>query len=218
MAIDLHLPEEVNLNMELYRNAITVLKNEGNILPILTTDTLHIASLMIGYPDIRMFQQRINDYARVDHYMLPRDVDKKTIEATLKYLKDYNLVIIGINNTIPSPARNFGISDATINLVDSLLVSKQCILNLFTLPYSINLFNKIDKAKAVVVAYQDNMDAYDAVVQMMFGATAAGSTLPVGVNNAFPTHAGLTTTTSGRLSYNPYQDKGIHPEDLDVID
>jgi beta-glucosidase-like glycosyl hydrolase/CubicO group peptidase (beta-lactamase class C family) len=215
---DLHLPEEVNLNLELYRNAITVLKNEDKIMPILTSDTIRIASLMIGYSDMRMFQQRMNDYAKADHYTLPRNFDKSTADATCKYLKDYDLVIIGINNTIPNPARNFGISDESIDLVDSLLVSKQCILNLFTLPYSINLFNKIDKAKAVVVAYQDNADAYDAVVQMIFGATIASGTLPVGVNSVFPTHAGLITSTSGRLSYNPYQDKEIHPEYLAVID
>ncbi|MDO9257137.1 MAG: glycoside hydrolase family 3 N-terminal domain-containing protein [Bacteroidales bacterium] len=215
---DLHLPEEVNLNLELYRNAITVLKNDDNIIPILTSDTLQIASLMIGYPDIRMFQQRINDYAKVDHYTLPRNFDKSTADATIKYLKDYDLVIIGINNTIPAPARNFGISDESIGLVDSLLVSKSGILNMFTIPYSINLFREIDKAKAVVVAYQDNADAYDAVVQMMFGATAANGILPVGVNSAFPTHAGLTTTTSGRLSYNPYQNKEIHSEDIALID
>jgi len=215
---DLHLPNEVNLNLELYRNAVTVLKNEDKIIPVTTSDTMRIASLMIGYSDLRMFQERINDYAKVDHYTLPRDVDKKTIEATLRYLKDYNLVIIGINNTTPTPARNFGISDATISLVDSLLVSKSCILNLFTLPYSINLFRNIDKAKALVVAYQDNANAYDAVVQVLFGATIANGKLPVAVNSAFPIHAGLTTTTSGRLSYNPYLDKEIHANNLAVID
>lgn len=215
---DLHLPNEAQLNYELYRNAITVLKNDDKILPLVISDTLRIASLMIGYIDIGMFQQRINDYAKVDHYTLPRNVDKQTMEATIKYLKAYNLVIIGINNTIPNPARNFGISDATIGLVDSLLVSKSCILNLFTIPYSINLFRNIDKAKAVIVAYQDNADAYDADVQMMFGATASMGFLPVGVNSAFPLHTGLLTTPSGRLSYNPFQENKIHPEDLVVID
>jgi CubicO group peptidase (beta-lactamase class C family) len=215
---DLHLPNEVNLNFELYRNAITVLKNENKILPVVTSDTLRIASLMIGYPDIRMFQQRINDYAKVDHYTLPRNVDQKTIESTIKYLNAYNLVIIGINNTIPAPARNFGISNEAIGLVDTLLVSKSCILNLFTLPYSINLFRNIEKAKALVVAYQDNADAYDAVVQMMFGATYSSGRIPVGVNSIFHTHAGLTTSTAGRLSYNPYQDQEIHADDLVIID
>lgn len=215
---DLHLPYEVQLNYELYRNAITVLKNENRIIPVINSDTLRIASLMIGYIDKGMFQQRINDYAKVDHYTLPRNVDKQTMEATIKYLEAYNLVIIGINNTIPTPARNFGISDATISLVDSLLVSKSCILNLFTLPYSINLFKNINKARAVVVAYQDNADAYDADVQVMFGATGALGSLPIGVNNNFPTHSGLLTTTSGCLSYNPFQNTEIHLDDLAVID
>jgi len=215
---DLHTPYHENLNLELYRSAITVLKNDNKILPVVSSDTLRIASLMIGYSDKRMFQQRMNDYAKVDHYTLPRNVDKKTVEATIKYLKAYNLVIIGINNTVPAPARNFGISDATIGLVDSLLVSKACILNLFTLPYSINLFKNTNKAKAIIVAYQDNADAYDATVQMMFGASAASGQLPVGINNTFPAHSGLITTTSGCLRYNPYEDNGICADDLAVID
>ena len=215
---DLHSQHDVHLNLELYRNAITVLKNENKILPLFSSDTLRIASLMIGYVDKKMFQQRMDDYAHVDHYTLPRNVDKKTIESTIKYLKAYNLVIIGINNTNPTPARNFGISVEAVGLVDSLLISKSCILNLFTLPYSINLFRNIDKAKALVVAYQDNADAYDAAVQMMFGATAASGKLPVGVNAASPTHSGLITTSSGRLRYNPYEDNGIHYEDLAIID
>ncbi len=215
---DLHMPGEVNLNLELYRNAITVLKNENNIIPVKLSDTLTIASLMIGYSEMTMFQQRINDYAHVDHYTLPRNVDKKTVAATIKYLKAYNLVIIGVNNTIPSPARNFGISDEAIGLVDSLLVSKSCILNLFTLPYSINLFRNIDNAKALVVAYQDNADVYDAVVQMMFGASSASGQLPVSVNGVFPLHSGFTTKTLGRLEYNPYTEEGIHPEDLAAVD
>jgi beta-glucosidase-like glycosyl hydrolase/CubicO group peptidase (beta-lactamase class C family) len=215
---DLHSQHDAHLNLELYRNAITVLKNENKILPLISSDTLRIASLMIGYVDKKLFQQRMDDYAQVDHYTLPRNVDKKTIESTIKYLQAYNLVIIGINNTIPAPARNFGISDAAIGLVDSLLVSKSCILNLFTLPYSVSLFRNIEKAKALVVAYQDNADAYDAVVQMMFGATAANGQLPVGVNTIFPAHSGLITSASGRLRYNPYEDNGIQDADLASVD
>ncbi|MEI6062183.1 MAG: glycoside hydrolase family 3 N-terminal domain-containing protein, partial [Bacteroidota bacterium] len=129
---DLHSPHDEHLNLELYRNAITVLINNNNILPINNQDTLKIASLMIGYDDIRMFQQRLDDFARVDHYTLPRQADKKAIEKVYNELKSYDLLIIGINNTVPAPARNFGISDVSIGLVDSLLASKPCILSLFT--------------------------------------------------------------------------------------
>jgi len=221
---DIHLPHDENLKFEVYRNAITVLKNDklpaqqNTILPIRNSDTLKIATLMIGYTDMSLFQYRINDYAKADHYTLPRNADKLAIEQVYSSIAGYNLVIIGINNTIPAPGRNFGISDVTIGLVDSLLVSKPCILNLFTLPYSLNLFRNKDKAKALVIAYQDNDVAYDAVVQMLFGATAATGQLPVGVNSVFPLRSGLTTTTLSRLRYNPYEDLGLHAVDLAAVD
>ncbi len=215
---DLHSAHDENLNLELYHNAVTVLKNENKLLPLKRSDTLRIATLMIGYTNIRMFQKRMDDYIEADHYTLPRFADKKEISKTLLDLQPYNLVIIGINNTVPAPARNFGISYATIRLVDSLLDSKACILNLFTLPYSINLFDNIDKAKALLVAYQDNADAYDAVVQILFGAMAASGELPVGVNAIYHVHAGISTKTSGKLRYNPDEDTGISAKDLEIVD
>ncbi len=215
---DLHSSHDENLNLELYLNAVTVLKNENNILPLIHTDTLRMATLMIGYNDIRLFQRRIDDYAKADHYTLPRNPDKKEVTQMLDNLKEYNLLIIGVNNTIPSPARNFAISDATIALVDSLMETRSCILSLFTLPYSINLFAKAEKAKALLVAYQDNADAYDGVSQIIFGSAAANGQLPVGVNAVYPTHSGLVTACTNRLRYNLFENTGLHAEDLVVID
>jgi len=206
---DLHSQNDESLNL---------LQNKKSIIPLKISDTLRIASLMIGYDDIRKFQVRLGDYANVDHYTLPRRADKSIIEQTLNNLQNYNLIIIGINNTIPSPATNFGISAETIALVDTLLKSNSCILNLFTLPYAVNLFKNINQAKALLVAYQDNADAYDAAVQLMFGAVPASGQLPVSINKTFPTHSGLTTKSSGRLRYNPYEEKGIQAEDMVVID
>jgi len=215
---DLHAPHDENLNVELYRNAITVLKNENNILPVILHDTSRVASLMIGYDDTREFQQRIDDYVIADHFTLPRNADKKAIDKIYRSLEKYDLVIIGINNTIPTPAKNFGISEVSIKLVDSLLSSQNCILNLFTLPYSVNLFKNIKRAKALTVAYQDNADAYDAVVQVLFGAFPGSGRLPVGINREFPVHSGLITASNNCLRYNPYENTGISEEDLAVVD
>jgi beta-glucosidase-like glycosyl hydrolase len=76
---DLHSINDVHLNRELYINAVTLLQNK-NILPINNTDTLRIASLMIGYDNITKFQQRIDDYADVTHITLPRNADKKATD------------------------------------------------------------------------------------------------------------------------------------------
>ncbi len=215
---DLHSIYDENLNLELYANALSILKNENSILPVKVSDTLRIASLMIGYDDIRMFQNRIDDYAIADHFTLPRNPDPERVKETINKLGKYNLIIIGINNTIPAPARNFAISEATIALVDSLLVSKPCILNLFTLPYSVNLFHKIHKARAIVIAYQDNANAYDAVVQVLFGALPASGRIPVSINKTFPVHSGLNTYTAGRLRYDADEENGFTPRDMADID
>lgn len=221
---DLHSPDAENLNFELYRNAITVIQNKcwpgrnTPVMPIINLDTLKIASLMIGYTDLRKFQERLSDFAKVDHYTLPREADKNSINQIYRALSGYNLVIIGINNTTPTPSRNFGISDVTIALVDSLILTKSCILSLFTLPYSVNLFNNINKCEALVVAYQDNMNTYDAVAQLLFGATNASGQLPVGVNPNIKIHSGVFTSKSDRLQYNPFEAKGVDLNDLTVID
>jgi len=221
---DLNTTADRNLNSKLYSNAITVLTNNtlpnsGNpVIPVVELDTLKIASLVIGYNNIRLFQDRINDYAKADHYTLPRNADKNEVLQVFKALQNYNLVIIGINNTNPSPSRNFGISDVTSSLVDSLLVSKSCILSLFTLPYSVNLFKNHLLAKAIIVAYQDNNDVYDAVAQVIFGANAANGQLPVTVNKNFPAHAGLSTAKTDRLRYSSLDEQGFRPADFARID
>lgn len=215
---DLNLANDRHLNLKLYQNAITLLKNDNSIIPLTGPDTLRIASLTIGYDDIRMFQQRMDCFASVEHFTLPRNADKKSIEKLFADLAKFNLLIIGINNTIPSPPRNFGISDVSIQLVDSLLDTKTCILNLFTLPYSINLFKNFQKAKALVVAYQDNEDAYNAVSQMLFGATGACGRLPVSVNSEFPIHSGITTFPVNRLRYNPFEETQINQDALLKVD
>jgi len=221
---DLNTTADRNLNSKLYSNAITVLTNNTlpnsgkPAIPIVELDTLKIASLVIGYNNIRLFQDRINDYAKADHYTLPRNADKNEVLQVFKALQNYNLVIIGINNTNPSPSRNFGISDVTSSLVDSLLVSKSCILSLFTLPYSVNLFKNHLLAKAIIVAYQDNNDVYDAVAQVIFGANAANGQLPVTVNKNFPAHAGLSTAKTDRLRYSSLDEQGFRPADFARID
>ncbi len=215
---DLHSMSDENFNVELYKNAVTVLSNDNNILPIINLETLKIATLTIGFENLKKFQYRIDDYAQADHFTLPRNAGNQAVADIYNNLKAYNLVIIGINNTNPSPVRNFGISDVTVSLVDSLLISKTCILNLFTIPYSINLFKKIENAKALVVGYQDNEFTYDAVSQTLFGAFSATGRLPVGVNSSFPTHAGIDTRSTNRLRYNPYENMGLNSTDFSVID
>lgn len=215
---DLHTSGAASLSLRLYENAITVLKNDEQILPVKTDNNNRIASLTIGYDKALLLQNRMDNYAEVTHFTLPRNPEAKAVSEVMASLKVFNTLIISINNTISTPSRNFGISDAAVKLIDTLLQSRTCVLNLFTIPYCLQLFKSIDKANAVVIAYQDNADAYDAVVQMEFGANAASGKIPVDASVAFPVASGLTTNVSGRLRYNSFEDSEIGEDAYSQID
>jgi CubicO group peptidase (beta-lactamase class C family) len=92
------------------------------------------------------------------------------------------------------------------------------VLNLFTLPYAVNLFANRSKAKAITIAYQDNDDAYNAVVQMLFGGTPARGKLPVDADELYRAGLTLKTEPSGRLRYLPYEDPLANDPVFEKID
>jgi len=218
------LPEDMNtsqaefLNRSLYEHALTLLKNENGILPVAMPDTLKIASVSIGYSSETLFQQRLSDYVTIDHYTLPREPEKGQAEELFHKLTGYNLLLVAVNNTHPSPARKFGMSDAGIRLVDSLLQFKPSILTLFALPYSVELFKHADAARAIVVAYQDNPFSYDMAAQLIFGGITARGHSPVTISSRYPVHSGVADAPPVRLKFSMPEEVGIPSKALMKID
>lgn len=215
---DLHQGEQEQLNLKFYEQAITVLLNRDSILPLRNSDTLRLASVTFGYFQQGVLQSRMSQYARMDHFTISKSADVAELNLLKQKLSSYNMLIINVVNTIPSPKRNFGIPSQVLSFIDSLLFTKSCIVNLFTLPYGISLFKNIEKANALLVAYQDNEDVYDAVSQIIFGSVEASGKLPVSVNRLFPYGSGINTSAIGRFRINSFENSGFLPSDFTMID
>jgi beta-N-acetylhexosaminidase len=215
---DLNTPRADMLNRSLYANAVTLLKNDQGLIPLSRPDTLRIACVSIGYANETLFQQRVSSYSNADFFTLTREPDSRQVEKVLSQLSYYNLLIININNTHPSPARNFGISSTATSLVDTLLNFRPSILNLCALPYSVSCFRNSDKAKAIIVAYQDNASAYDLAAQMIFGGITAKGHSPVSISGDFPIHSGLRDAPASRLKFTLPEDVGISTSSLALVD
>ncbi|MBK7215106.1 MAG: serine hydrolase [Bacteroidales bacterium] len=215
---DLNAPSADELNRRLYSSAITLLVNKGDVLPVERLDTLKIASVTFGYKDETLFQQRLSNYATIDIYCYSKETSLKSAERIIEQLKDYNLLLISVNNTHPSPAKNFGFSRDEIELVDTLLALKPSVLNLFALPYSVNMFRNAAKAKAILVSYQDNATAYDLSAQAIFGAIPFKGHTPVSISSRFPLNAGVKTSANRKLSYGIPEDAGISTASFKAID
>ncbi|NVO20356.1 MAG: serine hydrolase [Bacteroidetes bacterium] len=218
LVADLNTPMADYLNRTCYGSAVTLLKNDGGLLPIQRQDTLKIACVTIGFKDETQFQQRLSSYAAIDHYSFPRDPEARQLWKFRTTLDKYNLVIVNINNTHPSPLRDFGISEVTTAWVDTLLASKPCVLNVCALPYSVALFRNADKAQSVIISYQDNATAYDASAQLIFGGIMAKGHTPVSISARFPLHSGLPDANVSRFKFTLPEDADIPSASLARVD
>ncbi|MBK7174551.1 MAG: serine hydrolase [Bacteroidales bacterium] len=215
---DLNSPASVYFNSSLYAEALTLLKNEGGLLPLSMPDTLKIASVTIGYRSETLFDKRLSSYGPVDHFNISKDLTKEQAFKILPELEKYNLLIVSVNNTHPSPARQFGFTATTIALVDTLIKKYPSILNLFSLPYSLQAFNNAEMAKAIIISYQDNVYSYDMAAQMIFGGIASKGRSPVTISDEYPLGSGIASTPANRLKFTMPEELGITTASMAAVD
>jgi beta-glucosidase-like glycosyl hydrolase/CubicO group peptidase (beta-lactamase class C family) len=202
---------------EMFEQAVTLVKNEDNLLPLQRLDTLSIASVSIGHGMETPFQQRLNYYARVPGFFTSREPSPEETARILKSLEPFDLVIISIQNTSIWNINNFSISETAISFVRQIQENKMIILDLFTSPYSLKLFQDLPNAKAVIMSYQDHPVMQDVSAQAIFGGIAFLGRLPVTAAEGYPLGAGYDTEAC-RLKYTMPEALGIPTSSLTPID
>ena len=215
---DLNKPSYYSLNNRLYENAVTLLKNNNEIIPLKSLDTLKIASLAIGVEQVNSFQNELTNYANVSHFQIPKIPSKDNINILKTQLKNFNLLVIGIHGTNERPSKNFGITQETINLINDLRRTNNVILNLFGNPYGLDKLYGAENVEALIVGYHDRIPAHRAVAKLIFGGIKASGKLPVTASPLFQLHSGLETAEAIRLKSGSSEDFGIKSEDLAAID
>ena len=215
---DLNSRENILLTERIFKDAVTLLKNQDQIIPLTHLDTLKIATLVIGSKEKSDFQATLDLYDNLDHFNLKSKYSKKELSEILRKLKAYNLVILGLQNTNNSVSRNYGISEEISGLIEKLgTLPGRLIVDLFGNPYALSVLNTTDNIDALLVSYEDKPAAEKASAGIIFGASAAKGTLPV-TTGMFSSGAGIATSPVNRLSYTIPEDLGIPAEKLLRID
>ncbi len=185
---------------DLYANALTVLTNNQNILPVKNLQKIKIATISINRNKISTFQQRIGNYHPADHFFL--DASDTTACATLlKKLSSYDLVIAGVFGLDQRPNMGFGIKPGLIDFVEKLIGKNKTIVTWFGNPYGIDKIKILKSADGLVLAYQENEYTEDLSAQLIFGGIGAGGSLPVTINTNWPSGFGIITQGNIRLQY-----------------
>jgi beta-glucosidase-like glycosyl hydrolase/CubicO group peptidase (beta-lactamase class C family) len=217
------LNEEINtnasviLNTKLYENAITLLQNKNNLLPLLKPDTLKIAEVSVGSTDKNMFSQNLAQYFKSDFYGISHNEKKAAYDTLLKKLSAYNLIILQVNKTNQKPDDNFGTNLQSIAFIDTLVKLKPTAVVFFSNPYIFNKFKNLQSAAAVIEGYEYNNYTQKAASDVVAGALSVSGKLPV-TTFPFKRGTGIKTPNAIRLQQVAPIVLGIQKKKLAQID
>tara|TARA_R110002012_G_scaffold81945_2_gene207351 strand:+ start:25992 stop:28907 length:2916 start_codon:yes stop_codon:yes gene_type:complete len=212
LVADLNRPEDDVLYEKLMENAITVVKNKGDILPIRNLETKKIAYIKLGDDDGSDFLQGLQKYGKV------HEVVGDNLDEVIEKLKAYNTVIIGFHRSNDNPWKSFEFSDKELVWLYEIARTNTVILDVFVRPYALLDVKTFENIEGLVVSYQNSPISQDTSAQIIFGAVQAQGTLPVSIGNGFAVGDGFTLSSLSRLGYAIPERVGMSTEKLHKID
>ena len=195
LTADLKKKPYTDLRSQLFEEAVTMLRNENQVIPL--ANNKKIAVVTIGNT-----KNDVNDGLAARGFSTTSFVVKKEEIASksadwLRRLETYDLVVVNIEKTTMFANKNYGITDETVKFFNRLVAQNDVILNLFACPYALDMFRINNSVKGLVVAYQDEVPAVDAVVRLLSGELEPTGTLPVSVDK-FKCGDGIVPASHGR--------------------
>jgi beta-glucosidase-like glycosyl hydrolase/CubicO group peptidase (beta-lactamase class C family) len=210
---DLNTIESDLLNRQMAERFMTLVKNEGNIVPIKNLNQ-KIAVVSIDANTETVFQKMAAQYTPVEAFQIPQNAPDSILQSVLKQVQNHDLVIVGVNLQNIRPAAKYGLTEGNQKAVAALTALGKTILVLFGNPYTLDKCAGLDNAKAILMAYQWTNYAEDAAAQAVMGGIAVQGKLPVSVNQRYPIGTGIATESLNRLAYGIPEMVGINSRDL----
>lgn len=203
----LNSPHAAWLAAKLNAEAITLLKNEDDQIPLKQLGKKKIAALSIGDKAGNKFQAMLNQYDSVACFSITRSSSAAHVQQVYKQLAQYDVVVCGIHTVrIPESLA-----------LKQLAANKELILSFFTIPYGCKGYKgAIQKAKSVIMAYENTPLAQKYAAQLVFGGIAAKGKLPVTIPGLYYSESGIFTEKT-RLGYHEPEEAGVDANRLDLI-
>lgn len=181
---DLHKRSYKELVKTMFEEAVTVLRNQDQTLPLSSESIGNVALLSVGNDDKSLLLERLLE-SGIDAtvFFLPKKATDTYKNNLQKELQKFDKLIISIENTNILAAKQFGIQKDHVEFVNNLLAEKETIVNLMASPYALSFFNFSNKTKAIVLGYQSEAEAYLAVAKVLTGQLKPKGILPVSVQD-----------------------------------
>lgn len=201
-------PKDVKLLIhDMHAAALTLLKNEQEILPIKTLKNKKLAVLTLGSAHSDVFVKQLKRYA-----------DVHLFDPTLDEPSDFDQLIVSVHMSNASPWKSYRISEQDRNTIASYAKQTSVSLVVFANPYSLLQADYLTDVKSVLMAYQNAPSMQSVAAQSIFGALPITGKLPVSISTIFPEGIGLSTKSISRLEYAFPEAVSLNSDTLALID
>lgn len=214
---DLFARESDLMNRKIAQNAVTVLRNENQILPLRQLDKSRLGLVRLGSDTNGVFSQTLNLYAPMETFTLPNEFTDAEAAQMLASVKGYDPLVISVHKSDKNPWKSFKLTEAEKNFIIKASFEHRVILDIFASPYAIAGLPKINGLAALVLSYQNNAFFAEMSAQVIFGGIGASGTLPVTVSESLPAGFGINTAGGVRFRYVMPEEAGIAPKRLDRV-
>lgn len=157
------------LSEKLYANALTLIKNESQLLPLKKGETVYYVPLEEA--PYQTFKQSLGKEVNL---IVKKASQIASIPAGAK-------VIVGLHKDNSTAYKSYKISWKSRSILKQLGEKQKVILDLFGSPYGLKNIN-LDAIDTVLISYENNNESMKAAAQAMMGKTKIHGRLSVTVN------------------------------------
>lgn len=197
---------------ELIENAITVVKNKPDNLPLRTLEKKSIAYVKLGDDNGTPFLKELQKYAKV------HEVKADNLNSLITKLGNYNTIIVGFHKSNDNPWKGYKFKDQELVWLYEIARTNNVILNVFAKPYALLDLKTSENIESIMVSYQNSKIAQQKAAQLIFGGIPAKGNLPVSLGEEFKVGTGIEYPSISRLGYSIPERVGINSTRLAKID
>ena len=199
----LHTPAARLLQERLAEAAVTVVRNDDDILPVRTLENKNFVSLSLGEKE-GQFDRYLSRYAPVSNWLVRTPADTAGLTALLA---GADLVVVEISS-IGVAWKEF------ISGVRRRLQQKEVVVCNFGNPENLTEWEEFPTQ---IQIYSEGDQMPEVAAQVIFGGMASRGVLPIHVSATTPAGAGVRTATQDRLSYTVPEAAGLDSRILEEI-
>lgn len=207
---ELNKVEYAKTTYNLYEKAMTLVKNEGDLLPIRNLTDTKIAYVPLEEADHEYFHTCLK-------FQMPVElISVKSLKDTER-LKGFDAVIIGVHKSNETAYKSYKIADSSKKIIQQIAENHPTILTLFGSPYGLMDLDLTD-VSSVLVMYQNLKDTHAIAASAIFGGVGIQGKLPVDINPNLKFGQGISLESLDRLALSIPAAVGMNAQVLNEIE